>query len=245
MRSTDVIGPVLLGLRLRRATQPLESLDEDLKAARPIVSRQELSHASRSPSLLELWNHASNGCRRIDDLVRIPKSPFAQFTLNTSACIWKSEGERCGFTDVPRFQFSAHHSDEYVTPPGALTEFDEPGLDFVTVSAVLISHDDETHSRFPPSAELSRDAPRQILLALVRETLKPKLREEARQQLEQIRHVRLFHQEDELRHYGLAPSNNFCLHNSLGRSPSATRRRNSSLSLARRTVENPSAFTSQ
>ena len=93
--------------------------------------------------------------------------------------MWECAGKRFRITYVPRLEFSAYHPNKHVIPPRSPAEFDELSLDFSVISAVLISHYDEAHAWLTPSPEFSRYALRQISLALVRDTAKPHLREEA------------------------------------------------------------------
>ena len=216
----DWRAPKTSPVREGRSVCPDQAFDpfkEDLKAARTIVPRQVLRHASRAPPLLEIRDELDDACGRIDHLVRIPKSPPAQFTLHAFTRMWECADERLRLTDVPRLEFSAHDSNEPVIAPRSLAEFHELSLHLAAVGTVLISHHDEAHAWFTPGPELSRHALRRIALALVRDSLKLNFREEAGQQVfKQVRHRSLLQQEHELHHQGLAPSNRFCLHNSLG-----------------------------
>ncbi len=223
----------LRALGVHGRSQSFDTFNEDLKAARPAVLRQELRHAGRATSFLEFRNQIGNYLRRLDNGVRISIPTLAELAGHASLRARERLDNCARFTDIPRFKLPAHHSDKHVAAARFSTELAKVVLDLTAVSAVLILHDDETHIRFTPSPEFSRYAPSQVPLAIVGHTLESKPRKKPRQQpVKQVGHRELFYQEHQLGHYGSAPSNNRCRHNSLGLSPSATKPRSNSLSLA-------------
>ena len=197
--------------------QAFDPFKEDLKAARTIVPRQVLRHASRAPPLLEFRDELDDGCGRIDHLVRIPKSPPAQFTLHAFTRMWECADERLRLTDVPRLEFSAHDSNEHVIPPRSLAEFHEvePSPGGSRHRSDLASRRSARLVHARPGAFSARSSPdRACPRAGCTETEFPG--RGGQQVFKQVRHRSLLQQEHELHHQGLAPSNKFCLHNSLG-----------------------------
>ncbi len=228
------------------AGQALDSFQEHLKAAGTVPSRKVVRHAPCPQAFLKLEDLFRNRLGRPDDGVWISVSRPSQLAEQGSSSSRERLHEGFRVTDVPGFELPADHPDERVGTSPVPAKLDQPRLDLATIRTVLIPGHHETHARLTPGPQLPGDALFQILLPVVRDALKPKRGKEPRQEsVEQVRHRGFFHQKDELRHCGSAPSNSRCFQSAPGRSPSSTRSRRSRLSLPRRTTENPSTFCSQ
>ena len=245
-----VLGPwpplCIVFVRSRRelAGDGIDTGQKDPETGRPIAfARQMLRHPPGAGYLLELRNVSLKHLVRAHHGVGVAEScsssqvPQRLATESLRKCV--------RFTEIPRFQFLARKADQSVGPT---SRFAEPAQGFfpcTAVPSVVVPDNREPYTGLVPRAELARDAAFQIGLSLVGYAQERQARKQTRQQsVEELLH-RLFLQQKDQSHRGSAPSKRPCFQSAPGGSPSAFRLRNSSLSDARRTVANPSFFTSQ
>ena len=115
-----------------------------------------LRHASRAGHLLELWHES------LDPLVWVMHGVgVAKFRLSPEipeCFITEGIRERGRFTQIPRFQFLTHDTDQHVVPMSGWAEFSQSLLSCMAVTAVVISDDREPDAGLAPSLELAWDA---------------------------------------------------------------------------------------
>jgi hypothetical protein len=81
--------------------------------------------------------------------------------------------------EIPGLKLLARDADEGVRAASLLTQHGEPGLQCLTVSAIVVADHDEADPRFAPRPKRARQALLEVLLAFVRNAKKRQLRKQS------------------------------------------------------------------
>ena len=135
-----------------------------------ILPRQLFSHSASACYLLEL------GYQPFDIIgglgTRIGVSILCPSADTPQSLVGEGVGHCVGFTQIPRFQFLADDANQRVLTPTSSTSLAQPLLQGQAIAIVVISHNNEPGTRFPPISQCVGDIAVKVLLPFVQDDCK-------------------------------------------------------------------------